>query len=223
MKLLLLEDDAALGPNLVQTLEDAGHSVDLCTRGQDAVDLAMGQSYTVLVFDRMVEGLDGLSAIRALRAADVRTPTLFLTAMTGIDDRVEGLEAGADDYLAKPFAARELIARIEALSRRPPLAAESGAIDAGDLMIDRLRRVVMRGGRRVDLQAQEFKLLEYLMLHKGQAVTRSMLLEHVWAYHFETRTNVIESHMSRLRAKLTEGGEADPIQTLRGVGYMLRA
>jgi two-component system, OmpR family, response regulator len=219
MKLLLLEDDTALGANIVAMLEQAGHDVDLCSSGQAAIDLATANSYTVLVLDRMVEGIDGLSVIRTLRAAHVRTPALFLTAMTGIDDRVEGLEAGADDYLAKPFAARELLARVEALSRRAPLHGDVPQLRAGTITLDRIRRTVTGGGRKIDLQSQEFKLLEYLLQHKGQAVTRSMLLENVWSYHFDTRTNVIESHMSRLRAKLAEVGEGDLIQTLRGVGY----
>ena len=170
----------------------------------------------------MVEGIDGLGVIRTVRAAQVRTPALFLTAMTGIDDRVEGLEAGADDYLAKPFAPRELLARIEALARRAPLQGDAPLLRAGTVALDRIRRTVTGGGRKIDLQSQEFKLLEYLLLHKGQAVTRSMLLENVWSYHFETRTNVIESHMSRLRAKLADVGEGDLIQTLRGVGYTVR-
>jgi two-component system, OmpR family, response regulator len=222
MKLLLLEDDLALRENIVAMLQEAGHSVDLCGSGQVAVDMAQAHDYAVLVLDRMVEGIDGLTALRTLRDAGVRTPALFLTAMTGIDDRVEGLEAGADDYLAKPFAARELLARIEALARRAGVQADAPLLRAGGVTLDRIRRIAMGQGRRIDLQSQEFKLLEYLLLNKGQAVTRSMLLENVWSWHFDTRTNVIESHMSRLRAKLAEVGEPDLIQTLRGVGYMVR-
>jgi two-component system, OmpR family, response regulator len=223
MKLLLLEDDQTLSDNLSRSLEAAGHSVDRCRSGQEAIMLGAQGAYQVLILDRMVDGLDGLAALKALRAMGVRTPALFLTAMNGVDDRVEGLEAGADDYLAKPFAARELLARVHALSRRPPVAEDPALLRAGTLELDRLKRVAQRGGRRLDLQPQEFKLLEFLLIHAEQAVTRSMLLEHVWSYHFETRTNVIESHMSRLRAKLCAGGEADLIQTVRGVGYRLRA
>lgn len=222
MKILLLEDDDTLCTNLVRILGAAGHTVDSCRAGQDAIYLASSGDYAVLIFDRMVDGIDGLKALKALRGMGNATPALFLTAMTGVDDRVEGLEAGADDYLAKPFAARELLARVIALARRPPIAQEPTHVRAGDIEIDRLARSVRRDGRRIDLQAQEFKLLDYLARHAGQVITRSMLLENVWSYHFETRTNVIESHMSRLRAKLCEGGGADPIQTLRGAGYRLR-
>ncbi|HZU64183.1 MAG TPA: response regulator transcription factor [Novosphingobium sp.] len=219
MKILLLEDDAVLSEHLVRVLGEAGHTVDTCRAGQDAIYLASTQDYGVLILDRMVEGIDGLAALKALRAMGVRAPALFLTAMTGVDDRVDGLDAGGDDYLAKPFAAREFLARVHALGRRVPLADVPSALCIGDIEIDRLKRSVTRGGQALRLQAQEYKLLEYLMLHAGQVVTRSMLLENVWSYHFDTRTNIIESHMSRLRAKLCETGRPDPIQTLRGAGY----
>ncbi|WP_240198075.1 response regulator transcription factor [Novosphingobium sp. P6W] len=152
---------------------------------------------------------------------EVRTPALFLTAMNGVEDRVEGLEAGADDYLAKPFAASELLARINALARRPPIAGTKTVLRAGDLELDRIRRTVARGGVRIDIQAPELKLLEYLMLHAGEVVTRAMLLENVWSFHFDPKTNVIESHMSRLRAKVDRGFGRELIQTERGAGYRI--
>ncbi len=223
MKLLLLEDDAATREHLERLLCSAGHVVDSCATGQEAIFLASSGDYAVLILDRMVPGLAGLPALKALRAAGVRTPALFLTAMNGVEDRVEGLEAGADDYLAKPFAATELLARVNALARRPPIAETATTIAVGDLVLDRIRRSVTRGGRRVDLQAQELKLLEYLMLHAGEVVTRTMLLENVWSFHFDPRTNVIESHMSRLRAKVDRGFGQELIQTIRGAGYRIDA
>jgi len=219
MKILLLEDDETLSGHLAADLQEAGHEVDTCRSGQEAIQLAAAQDYRVLILDRMVEGMDGLTALKALRAKGVLTPALFLTAMTGVDDRVEGLEAGGDDYLAKPFSARELLARVQALGRRSPHAEVQALLSVGDIAIDRLKRSVTRGGQLIRLQVQEFKLLEFLMLNAGQVVTRNMLLESVWSYHFETRTNIVESHMSRLRNKLCMNGEPDPIQTLRGVGY----
>ncbi|WP_206243416.1 response regulator transcription factor [Novosphingobium terrae] len=219
MKILFLEDDDVLLKDLVQALEEAKHSVTTCKSGQAAIYLAGSRDYHVLIFDRMVDGIDGLNALRILRSKGVRTPALFLTAMTGVDDRVDGLEAGADDYLAKPFAVRELLARVMALGRRGQYGEASASLVVGDIEIDRLKRSVTRAGIPVLLQVQEFKLLEYLMLHAGQVVTRSMLLEGVWSYHFDVRTNIVESHMSRLRAKLCANGSPDPIQTLRRIGY----
>lgn len=169
----------------------------------------------------MVPGLDGLAVLKALRAAGVRAPALFLTAMNGVEDRVEGLEAGADDYLAKPFAATELLARVNALARRPPIAETVSVLEVSDLSLDRIKRTVLRGGNRIELQAQEFKLLEYLMLHAGEIVTRTMLLENVWSFHFDPRTNIIESHVSRLRAKVDRGFGRELIQTVRGAGYRI--
>jgi len=221
MKLLLLEDDEATRLHLDHVLRAAGHVVDTCTNGRDAIFLGSGGDYAVLILDRMVAGLDGLAVLKALRAAEVRTPALFLTAMNGVEDRVEGLEAGADDYLVKPFAASELLARINALARRPPIADLAAVLQVGDLVVDRIKRTVMRGSTRIDLQAQELKLLEYLMLHAGEVVTRTMLLENVWSFHFDPRTNVIESHMSRLRAKVDRGFGQELIQTVRGAGYRI--
>ena len=223
MKLLLLEDDERTRAHLQRVLSAAGHTLDACATGQEAIFLASSNVYDVLILDRMVSGVDGLNALRALRVAGVRTPALFLTAMTGVDDRVEGLEAGADDYLAKPFATSELLARVNALARRPPIAEVVTVLRVDDLELDRLKRTVVRGGRRIDLQVQEIKLLEYLMLHADELVTRTMLLENVWSFHFDPRTNVIESHMSRLRGKIDRGFERELIQTVRGAGYRLAA
>lgn len=223
MKLLLLEDDEEVSRHIEKVLGAAGHVVDRCVSGQDAILLASGNEYAVLILDRMVPGVDGLGALKALRAMGIRAPALFLTAMTGVDDRVEGLEAGADDYLAKPFATSELLARINALARRPPIAEVAAVLRVGDVELDRLKRTVTRDGRRIELQAQEFRLLEYLMLHAGELVTRTMLLENVWSFHFDPRTNVIESHMSRLRSKLGRDSAVELIHTVRGAGYRMDA
>lgn len=221
MKLLLLEDDEATRTQLERMLTAAGHVVESCRTGPDAVFLAMQGDHGVLILDRMVPDLDGLSVLKALRAAGVRTPALLLTAMDGIDDRVGGLDAGADDYLVKPFANAELLARVTALSRRQPISEVAVTLTVGDLVVDRIKRSVTRAGKRIDLQAQEFRLLDYLMQHSGEVVTRTMLLENVWSFHFDPQTNVIESHMSRLRAKVDRGFGTELIQTVRGAGYRI--
>lgn len=223
MKLLLLEDDRATRDHVENTLRAAGHVVDVCTRGDDAVFLAANNDYAVMIFDRMVPELDGLSALKQLRAQGVATPAILLTAMDGISDRVEGLECGADDYLVKPFAATELVARVAALARRPPTVDAVTTLRVADLELDLLKRTVSRAGHRIDLQAQEMKLLEYMMRHKGEVVTRTMMLENVWAFHFDPQTNLIESHMSRLRAKIDRGFGVDLIHTIRGSGYRIEA
>jgi two-component system OmpR family response regulator len=186
--------------------------------------MATGEArYDVVVVDRMLPELDGLSLVKAMRAAGVSTPALFLTNLSGIDDRVEGLEAGGDDYLVKPFAFTELMARLSALARRPTLGAEPTVLAVLDLEMDLIRRTVRRGGQPIDLQPREFQLLEFLMRSEGRVLTRSMLLEKVWDFHFDTRTNIVETHISRLRAKVDRGQAVPLIQTLRGVGYSLRA
>ena len=190
--------------------------------GVDAIFLATSSEYAVLILDRIVPDLDGLGALKAIRAAGVQTPALFLTALHSIGDRVEGLEAGGDDYLVKPFAGSELLARVAALGRRPPIAETITRIKVDDLEIDLLKRIVTRGGKVIDLQQQEYKLLEYLMRHAGEIVTRTMLLENVWSFHFDPGTNLIESHISRLRAKIDRGFERELIQTVRGAGYRVR-
>lgn len=223
MKLLLLEDDEATRSHIERTMTAAGHVVDTCSTGPDAVFLAGGNDYAVMIFDRMVPGLDGLAALKQLRAQGISTPAILLTGMDGIGDRVEGLEGGADDYLVKPFAASELVARVAALARRPPTVDAMTKLRVADLELDLLKRTVSRAGRRIELQAQEMKLLEYLLRHKGEVVTRTMMLENVWSFHFDPQTNLIESHMSRLRAKIDRGFGADLIHTVRGAGYRIEA
>ncbi len=221
MRLLFLEDDKDTREHITRMLCAAGHVVDDCATGPDAVFLGTSNSYSVLILDRMVPGLDGLGVLKALRAAGVHTPALFLTAMDNVEDRVKGLETGADDYLVKPFAGTELLARVSALGRRPPVSETVTRLTVADLEMDLLKRVVTRGGERIDLQQQEYKLLEFLMQHAGEIVTRTMLLENVWSFHFEPGTNLIESHMSRLRAKVDRGFASPLIHTVRGAGYRL--
>ena len=221
MKILVLEDDPETAAYIKKGLTESGHLVDLCADGRDAFHLASHADYDVLILDRMVPGMDGLRTVKSLRAANVRTPVLFLTAVGGVSDRVEGLEAGGDDYLVKPFAFTELAARLNALARRPPITEVKAVLKAGDLEIDRLRRSVTRAGRRIDLKPQEFRLLEYLMQHAGQVVTRTMLLENAWDLHFDPKTNIIESHMSRIRAKVDRSFSCELIQTVRGAGYRI--
>ena len=223
MKLLLLEDDDATRTHLERALVAAGYVVDVCSNGRDAIFLGSSSEYSVLILDRMVPGVDGLGVLKALRAAGVRSPALFLTAIDGVHDRVEGLDAGADDYLVKPFASIEFIARVKALSRRQPANDVVTVLRVADLEVDLLKRNVKRAGRQILLQAQEFKLLEFLMRHAGEIVTRSMLLENVWSFHFDPQTKIIECHMSRLRSKVDRGFELELIHTIRGSGYRLDA
>jgi two-component system OmpR family response regulator len=223
MKILLIEDDDETGRYIADGLTRQGHVVDLAANGRDGLFLAAGEPYDVMVVDRLLPGLDGLAVVKTIRGAGIKTPVLFLTALDGVDDRVEGLEAGGDDYLVKPFAFAELMARINALARRPALAEGDTVLRVGDLELDLLRRSCRHGRLEVGLQAREFRLLEYLMRHPGQVVTRTMLLEHVWDFHFDPRTTVVETHISRLRAKLGAGeGEQAVIETVRGAGYRLR-
>ena len=223
MKILLVEDDAEVAGHVVKSLRQHGHVVDHAPDGASGLMLAVDERYEVMIVDRMLPGLDGLSLIKAVRSAKHGTPILVLTTKGGIDDRVEGLDAGADDYLVKPFAFAELLARVNALARRPAIAAELTHLAAGDLTIDLLKRVVTRAGKTIDLQPQEFRLLEYLMRNAGKAVTRTMLLENVWDFHFDPKTNIVETHVSRLRSKVDRGFTAELIETIRGVGYRLRA
>jgi len=221
MKLLLVEDDREAADYLKRALEEAGHAVDHAAEGRAGLLMAAGSAYDVVVLDRMLPEMDGLSILRTLRAARVRTPVLLLTAMQGIDDRVEGLDAGADDYLVKPFAFVELLARVNALARRPPSQEVVTVLQVGDLKMDLLKRQVTRASMRVDLQPREFQLLEYLMRNAGRVVTRTMLLEGIWNFNFEPQTNIVETHMSRLRAKVDRGHPCELIHTVRGSGYML--
>jgi two-component system, OmpR family, response regulator len=223
MKILIVEDDAETADYLAGGLRELGHTVDVARNGRDGLFLAAGEPYDVAVVDRMLPQLDGLAMVKTLRGAGVKVPVLFLTAVGGIDDRVQGLEAGADDYLIKPFAFAELVARINALGRRPRRTLPESSLRVADLEIDLLARSVCRAGAFIDLQPREYRLLEYLMRHAGQVVTRTMLLENVWDMHFDPHTNVVESHISRLRGKLDKDGRTELIHTIRGAGYCLRA
>lgn len=223
MKLLVIEDDKQMADYIVRGLKEQGHVVDCAGNGKDGLFLAAGEKYDALVVDRMLPGLDGLSILKMLRSTGNFTPAIFLTTMGGIDDRVEGLESGADDYLVKPFAFAELMARLGALMRRPPVSEVKTEIRIGDLEMDLLKRIVTRAGKVIDLQPQEFKLLEYLMRSEGRVVTRTMLLENVWDFHFDPQTSVVETHISRLRAKIDKGFKPEMLKTMRGVGYTLRA
>ena len=223
VKILVIEDDRETAEYLAKGLRHEGHAVELAYNGRDGLLLAAGEPYDVLIIDRMLPGLDGLGVVKTVRGAGVKTPILVLTTLGGIDDRVEGLEAGADDYLVKPFALAEVAARVNALARRAPMSATETTFAIADLVIDRLKHQVMRAGTRIDLTPLEFKLLEHLMLHRGRVVTRTMLLEEIWGFHFDPKTNVVETHVSRLRAKINKGFDSELIHTARGSGYILRA
>lgn len=221
MRLLVLEDDATLGPWIKQGLEQGGHVVDLCVDGKDALIAATQTSYDVLVFDRMVPGLDGLSVLKALRQAKVTSPALFLSALGEVDDRVEGLQSGGDDYLVKPFAFSELSARIEVLGRRTtPTKTQQSILTGGDIEIDLHKRSCHRQGRLIDLNPKEFVLLEVFLRSQGRVQTRTMLLEQVWDMNFDPTTSVVETHVSRLRAKIEKPFGDTLIRTIRGTGYV---
>ena len=223
MRILLIEDDRDTACFVSERLQANGHAVDQSGNGHTGLALAGRNSYDLLVVDRMLPGVDGLSIVRTVRAAGIKAPVLILTTLAGVDDRVEGLEAGADDYLVKPFAIAELLARVNALGRRPPLVEWESVLRIADLELDRLKRVVRRAGTAIELQPQEFKLLEYLMLHAEQIVTRAMLLENVWGFNFDPRTSVVETHISRLRSKIDRNFALEMIHTVRGSGYRLSA
>ena len=225
MKLLVIEDDKDVASFVRNGLEQAGYTVDCADNGKDGLFLATTESYDALVVDRMLPGVDGLTIIRTMRASDIKTPALVLSALGEVDDRVNGLKAGGDDYLVKPFAFVELQARIEALlrRRRSDSGTEQTVLRVGDLTMDLLRREVERAGRKIELQPREFMLLEYLMRHAGQVVTRTMLLEAVWSYHFDPQTNVIDVHISRLRNKIDKDFPQPLLHTVRGAGYRLEA
>jgi two-component system OmpR family response regulator len=221
MRILLAEDDAETAEFVERGLGDLGHNVVSVDNGPDALQMLSSQKLDLAVLDRMLPGLDGLSVVRRVRGADIEVPILLLTALGRIEDRVHGLEAGADDYLVKPFALSELAARIDALCRprpRPPLVAR---LEHRGIVMDLLRRKVQRDGIAIQLQPREIQLLEELLRNAGRIVTRTMLLERVWTYHFDPQTNIVETHMSRLRSKLNEGGKPDAIETVRGEGYRM--
>lgn len=221
MRILVIEDDRATGEHIRQGLQQEGHVVDLFRDGREGLIAAQAASYDVLVVDRMLPGLDGLSLMRTLRAAQNRTPAIFLTAIGGVDDRIEGLDAGGDDYLVKPFAFGELSARINALARHPQLREAETVLSAGDLRMDLIARKVSRAGQEIDLLPREFALLECLLRRKGRVQTRTMLLESVWDLNFDPQTNVVESHISRLRAKVDKPFGQELIHTVRGAGYRI--
>jgi two-component system OmpR family response regulator len=225
VRILVIEDDKDVASFIRNGLTQAGCNVDHAANGKDGLFLATTETYDALVVDRMLPGLDGLTLIRTLRASENTTPVLILSALGEVDDRVKGLKAGGDDYLVKPFAFSELLARLEALVRRAKSGGDAPetVLRVADLEMDLLRREVKRGTERIDLQPREFQLLEFLMRHAGQVVTRTMLLEGVWDYHFDPQTNVIDVHISRLRAKIDKGFDTPLLHTIRGAGYMIRA
>ncbi|MCE6077473.1 winged helix-turn-helix domain-containing protein [Agrobacterium vitis] len=223
MKILLIEDDEKTGAYISKGMTSAGHVVDWLRDGRDGLSAGFDASYDVVVVDRMIPGLDGLTMVKSLRAASIRTPVLFLTAMSGVDDRVEGLEAGGDDYLVKPFAFSELTARINALVRRPPIATEKTKLRVGDLEIDLVRRIADRAGTPLDLLPREFALLELLMRNEGRVLTKTMLLEKIWNFNFDPQSSVVETHVSRLRAKIDRPFGFPLLHTVRNTGYSLHA
>jgi two-component system, OmpR family, response regulator len=223
MKLLVVEDDRETASYLVKGLGESGYTVDRAGDGREGLFLASSGGYDAIVLDRMLPEIDGLAVLGALRAAEIRTPALILSALGSVDDRVKGLRAGGDDYLVKPFAFSELLARIEALLRRGSAAAATTMLRVADLELDLLTRTVKRSGKAIDVLPREFRLLEYLMRNSGHVVTRTMLLEHVWDYHFDPQTNVVDVHVSRLRQKIDKNFERPLLHTVRGAGYCLRA
>ncbi|MGQ3672869.1 response regulator transcription factor [Xanthobacter sp. TB0136] len=223
MRILLVEDDRDAAEYLRKAFREAGHVVDHAADGEEGLTLALDGKYDVLVVDRMLPLRDGLSLVAELRGRGYATPVLILSALGQVDDRVQGLRAGGDDYLPKPYAFTELLARVEALARRGGPQAADSVYKVGELELDRLAHRVSRGGKDIILQPREFRLLEFLMRHAGQVVTRTMLLENVWDYHFDPQTNVIDVHVSRLRSKVDKGFDEPLIHTVRGAGYMVRA
>jgi two-component system OmpR family response regulator len=223
MRILVIEDDRTTGDYIQQGLRQEGHVAELCRNGRDGLITAQTNDFDVLVVDRLLPDLDGLSLVRTLRAAKNLTPAIFLTALGGVDDRIEGLNAGGDDYLVKPFAFGELSARINALARRPQMRDTESTLSAGDLQMDLIRRTVTRNDVDIDLLPREFALLECLLRRKGRVQTRTMLLEAVWDLNFDPQTNVVESHISRLRAKVDKPFPTELIKTVRGAGYRIDA
>jgi two-component system OmpR family response regulator len=223
MRVLIVEDDVEASQAMAKGLAEAGHECRAAADGEAGLALAGAERFDVLIVDRMMPRLDGVTMVERLRAGGDATPVLFLSALGEIHDRVAGLRAGGDDYLVKPYAFAELTARVEALARRRETGSVQTLLKVGDLEMDLLGREVRRAGQEIDLQPREFQLLEFLMRHAGQSVTRTMLLEKVWEYHFDPQTNVIDVHISRLRAKIDKGFERAMLQTVRGAGYRLEA
>ncbi len=223
MRVLIIEDDREMAAFVAKVLKETGHVVDVAHRGDSGLTLARAGDFDALVIDRMLPEKDGLTLVKEYREGGGQAPVLFLSALGEVDHRVEGLKAGGDDYLGKPFAPSELAARVEALGRRQVSEAPVTCLKAGDLEMDLLARRVTRAGKKIDLQPREFRLLEYLMRHAGQVVTRTMLLEKVWDYHFDPQTNVIDVHISRLRGKIDKDFGEVLLHTVRGAGYRLQA
>ena len=224
MKLLLVEDNERVTRFVLKGLQEAGHTADHADNGREGMFLAASEPYDVIIMDRMLPGnIDGLAIIETLRKSGNRTPILILSALSDVDERIKGLKSGGDDYLTKPFAFGELLARLDALCRRVQGSSQQTTLDVADLHIDLLSRKASRGARVIALQPQEFKLLEYLMRHAGQVVTRTMLLENVWDYHFDPQTNVVDVHISKLRQKIESESERPLLRTVRNAGYMLTA
>jgi two-component system OmpR family response regulator len=222
MRILVIEDDRDAADYLVKAFREVGHVTDAATDGEDGLAMALDGEYDVLIVDRMLPKIDGLVVIGTLRDKGIDTPALILSALGQVDDRVKGLRAGGDDYLPKPYSFSELLARVEVLARRRGGRSEETVLRVGDLELDRLSHQVRRGEDEISLQPREFRLLEYLMQHAGQVVTRTMLLENVWDYHFDPQTNVIDVHISRLRSKIDKGFSQPLLHTIRGAGYMIR-
>jgi two-component system OmpR family response regulator len=222
-RVLVIEDDAETAEQLIDCLRASGYEVDLAADGEQGLRLGLTADYAVMTVDRMLPRIDGIKIIRRLREEGIRTPALILSALGEVDDRVRGLRAGGDDYLIKPFAAREMLARVDALARRSTTVVKETILRVGDLEIDLLSRIARRQGREIDLLPREFKLLEYLARNVGQVVSRSMLLQHVWDLHFDPTTNVIDVYVGRVRRKIDTGQAYPLIHTIRGVGFCLRA
>lgn len=220
-KILVVEDDADAAETLLNGLRQEGYTVEHVADGRDGLYLASSADFDAVILDRMLPGMDGLSVVKALRAAEIHTPLLILSALGQLDERVRGLRAGGDDYLAKPFAFSELSARLAAMLRRPATRQETIAMSCGDLQMDLLTRRVVRAGRRLDLLPREFKLLEHLLRHKDRVVTRTMMLEELWDYRFDPHTSLIDTHISRLRKKIDDGFDTPLLHTVRGSGYRL--
>lgn len=223
MNILIVEDDKTTADYVMKGLREVGHSTDICGDGQSGLVLATQNNYDVLIVDRMLPGLDGLSMVKALKAAHCKSAIIFLTSVSGLDDRISGLEAGGDDYLVKPFAFSELLARINAIVRRPQVQSEELVYSIADLQLDVVRRKVTRGGKVIELKPKEYSLLELLMKNEGRVITRTMLLERIWEFDFDPQTSVIETQVSRLRNKIDKPFEYSLIHTIRNIGYSIHA
>ncbi|GBE08705.1 MAG TPA: response regulator transcription factor [Gammaproteobacteria bacterium] len=222
MHTLVIEDDIETANYIAKGLKEHGHVVDQASDGKDGLFMSLENDYDIIILDRMLPALDGLSILKTLRISERQTPVIILSALGEVDDRVEGLKAGGDDYLVKPFAFSELLARIEALLRRGEIKPDTSLMKVADLELDRLTHTVKRAGKTIDLQPREYMILEFFMQHAGQVVTRTMLLESVWDYHFDPQTNIIDVHISRLRNKIDKEFDSPLLQTVRGAGYCLR-